>query len=124
MFQGGDGVAALDFYTSTLPGSRIDEIEYWGPGEPAPEGWIKRARFTIGQQTVLCTDNYVKHAFTFTPSFSFWIECPSEDEVRRLSEMLKAGGGGDLMPVANYGFSTLFAWVSDRFSVSWQLNYA
>jgi predicted 3-demethylubiquinone-9 3-methyltransferase (glyoxalase superfamily) len=28
-----------------------------------------------------------------------------------------------MITAANYGFSTLFSWVSDRFGVSWQLNY-
>jgi predicted 3-demethylubiquinone-9 3-methyltransferase (glyoxalase superfamily) len=122
MFQG-DGSAALDFYLVTFPESRIDQIERYGPGGPGPEGQIKRARFTLGGQSVLCFDSPVKHAFAFTPSFSFWIECGSEDEVRTLAETLKAGGS-ELMPIANHGFSTLFAWVSDRFGVSWQINYA
>ncbi len=122
MFQG-DGAEALDFYLATFADSRVDEIERYGAGEPGPEGQIKLARFTVGGQTVRCLDSFVKHAFTFTPSFSFWIECSSEDEVRRLAATLKAGGS-ELMPVGSYGFSKLFAWVNDRFRVSWQINCA
>jgi len=121
MFQG-DGSAALDFYISVFPDARIEEMERYGPGEAGPQGTIKHARFTIGGQSVLCTDSFVKHAFSFTPSFSFFVQCDSAEEVQRLSKVLKEGGS-EMMPAADYGFSTLFAWVSDRFGVSWQLNY-
>jgi predicted 3-demethylubiquinone-9 3-methyltransferase (glyoxalase superfamily) len=34
----------------------------------------------------------------------------------------RSAGGSDLMPIYNYGVSRKFAWVNDRFGVSWQLN--
>jgi predicted 3-demethylubiquinone-9 3-methyltransferase (glyoxalase superfamily) len=122
MFQGGEATAALDFYRSLFPDAKIDAIEHYGAGEPGPEGTIKLARFTIGGQSVLCSDTYVKHAFNFTPSFSFFVDCESEERVRELTDRLK-DGGLELMPIGNHGFSKLFAWVNDRFGVSWQINY-
>lgn len=122
MFQGGVASAALDFYRSLFPDAKIDAIERYGAEGPGPEGTIKIARFTIGGQSVSCSDSFVKHAFGFTPSFSFFVDVESEDRVRQLAERLKEGGG-ELMPAGNYGFSTLFAWVNDRFGVSWQINY-
>jgi predicted 3-demethylubiquinone-9 3-methyltransferase (glyoxalase superfamily) len=84
---------------------------------------VKRARFTIGDQTLLCIDSPIKHAFGFTPALSLFVECASADEIRRLAPEL-AEGGAVLMPLGSYGFSRLFAWVNDRFGVSWQLNLA
>jgi predicted 3-demethylubiquinone-9 3-methyltransferase (glyoxalase superfamily) len=121
MFQG-DGSEAVDFYRSVFPDAEVIELDRYGPGEPGKEGTIKRARLSIGGQSVLCTDSYIKHGFSFTPSFSFFVECKSEERIRSLNTALKEGGA-ELMPLASYGFSTLFAWVTDRFGVSWQLNY-
>ncbi|TMJ32689.1 MAG: VOC family protein [Alphaproteobacteria bacterium] len=122
MFQG-EGSAALDFYLSVFPDARVDAIERYGPDDAAPEGTIKLARLSIGGQEVLCTDSVIKHPFSFTPAFSFFVDCESEEWLRHLADVLKQGGA-ELMAVDNYGFSRLFAWVNDRFGVSWQLNWA
>lgn len=39
---------------------------------------MKRADFTVTDQEIICMDSSVKHAFTFTPSISFFVECESE----------------------------------------------
>src|SRR3954449_2349108 len=80
------------------PDARVEEVERYGRDEAGAEGSIRRARFTIGGQSVPCTDSVVKHSFSFTPSFSFFVECGYEDEVRRLSHVLKEGGS-EMMPV-------------------------
>src|SRR5262249_38247846 len=95
----------------------------YGPGQAGAEGSVMKATFSVGGQTVMCIDSPVKHGFTFTPAFSLFVDCDSEDEVRRLATAL-SDGGGVLMPLGNYGFSRLFTWVSDRYGVSWQLNLA
>lgn len=122
MFQG-EAEAALNFYASLFPDTRITDITRYGAGSPAKEGSVMRATLSIAGQSVMCIDSPVKHAFTFTPAFSFFIECSSEDELSRLLATLSEGGGV-LMPRGNYGFSRQFAWVNDRFGVSWQLNLA
>ena len=119
----GQGAAALDFYLATFPDARAEGVERHAAGEAAPEGGLKAAELVIAGQRIRLFDSAPVHDFTFTPSFSFFLECGNEEEVRRLGEML-AEGGGVLMPADNYGFSRLFTWVNDRFGVSWQLNCA
>jgi len=43
------------------------------------------------------------------------------EEIGRLASVL-AEGGAVLMPLGGYGFSRQFAWVNDRYGISWQLN--
>ncbi|HZN94977.1 MAG TPA: VOC family protein [Myxococcales bacterium] len=122
MFEGKAG-EAMTFYVSLIPGSEILEVVRYGPGEPGPEGSIKLAVFRVADQSVMCSDSFVKHDFTFTPASSLFVECASEEELRRLTAALSEGGK-TLMPLGNYGFSRQFAWVNDRFGISWQLNWS
>jgi predicted 3-demethylubiquinone-9 3-methyltransferase (glyoxalase superfamily) len=112
---------AINFYVSLIPQSRIIDIVRFGPGQPGKEGSVMRATFSVGGQTVMGIDSAVKHAFTFTPSVSFFVECESEDQLDRIAAELGAGGN-ILMPLGSYGFSRKFTWLNDRFGVSWQLN--
>lgn len=120
MFEG-SAEAAMNLYVAVFPGAAILEIERWGAGEPGAEGSVKGARFSVAGQTVRCFDSPVKHAFTFTPASSLFVECDSDEEIDRIAAAL-GEGGGVLMPLANYGFSRRFTWLNDRFGVSWQLN--
>jgi predicted 3-demethylubiquinone-9 3-methyltransferase (glyoxalase superfamily) len=122
MFQGNTCEEAITFYTSVLPESRIVDIKRYGPGEMGAEGSVYRATFELAGQLVDCIDSPAKHAFEFTPSFSFFVECATAEELDRLAAALSEGGAF-LMPVDNYGFSRRFCWVNDRFGVSWQLNF-
>jgi predicted 3-demethylubiquinone-9 3-methyltransferase (glyoxalase superfamily) len=118
-----DGVAeeAMNLYVSLFKGSEVVRIDKYGPGEPGKEGSVKKADFTLAGHALSCIDSPIKHAFTFTPSMSLFVECTDEAELDRAFARLSEGGAV-LMPPGNYGFSTKFAWINDRFGVSWQLN--
>ena len=119
MFQG-KAEEAMNFYVSLIPGSEVIEIVRYGP-EAGAVGLVMKATFSIGGQVVMCTESVMKHEFTFTPAFSFFVGCESEEEIGRLAAALSQGGA-ELMPLGEYGFSRKFAWVQDRYGVSWQLN--
>lgn len=122
MFEG-RAEEAMTFYVSLFPSSEVLDVTRYGPGEAGAEGSVMRASFSVAGQTVMCIDSPAKHAFTFTPAFSLFVECESDEQLRRLFAALGEGGTA-LMPLDNYGFSRLFGWVNDRFGVSWQLNLA
>jgi predicted 3-demethylubiquinone-9 3-methyltransferase (glyoxalase superfamily) len=120
MFQG-DAGAAIALYRELIPDAEVRRLEHYGPGEPGPEGQVSRAALVIAGQELMIIDSPPVHAFSFTPSVSFFVDCADELEIERLFAGLSEGGTVR-MGLDNYGFSLRFAWVDDRFGVSWQLN--
>lgn len=114
MFSG-QAEDAMNFYASLFSNSKIDNLMR------NEDGSVMKAVLMLNGQTYMCMDSTVKHDFTFTPAISLYVTCETEEEIDRLC--LKLSEGGEmLMPLDNYGFSRKFAWLNDRFGVSWQLN--
>ena len=89
--------------------------------ENGEEGTVMQALFSLKGQEFMCIDSPPIHKFTFTPSFSIFITCDSEEELHYLYDNLLTGGEA-LMPLDHYGFSKKFGWVNDKFGISWQIN--
>ncbi|MCP8969353.1 VOC family protein [Ectobacillus ponti] len=121
MFQDGKAEEAMNFYTSLVEDSAITNIVRYGANENGDEGTVMQATFTLKGQEFMCIDSNIKHPFSFTPSFSIFVTCTTEEELNNLYQQL-SDGGQVLMPIGDYGFSKKFGWLNDRFGVSWQLN--
>lgn len=122
MFEG-NAEEAINFYVSVFKLSQINNIDRYGINEAGPEGSVKTAVFTIKGQEFMCIDSHVKHGFTFTPAISLFVTCDSEDEIDSLFKNLSADGQV-MMPLGAYPFSKKYAWVGDKYGVSWQLSLA
>ena len=121
MFEG-NANAAMNFYISLFPDSKIVSNTLYQENESGTAGTIKQATFSLNGQTFMCIDSFVKHAFTFTPSMSLFVNCETEDEVLRLFNALSESGN-ILMPLAAYPFAKKYAWLTDKFGISWQLSF-
>ncbi|XKE93996.1 VOC family protein [Metaplanococcus flavidus] len=121
MFQEGKAEEAMNFYTTLIEDSAISNLIRYGPNEGGDEGTVMQATFTLKGQEFMCIDSNIKHEFSFTPSFSLYVTCSTEEEIDSLYQKLNEGGQA-LMPLGDYGFSQKFGWLNDRYGVSWQLN--
>lgn len=120
MFDG-QAEAAMKFYISLFKDGKVLRMEKYGPGELGAEGTVKLATFSLGKQEIMCIDSPAKHAFTFTPASSLFVTCTTEAEVDVLFKQLSEKGQV-FMPLDAYPFSRKFAWIQDRFGVSWQMT--
>lgn len=118
----GQAEEAINFYTGLFDDSSVEFIQRYGPDYPGgPEGQVVHSRFRLKGQLVLAMDSAMAQPFTFTPSSSFFVTCADEAEIDRLYLAL-SNGGSVMMELAKYPFATKYAWVNDRFGVSWQLT--
>ena len=119
MFEG-TAEEAMTFYVGLVPDPHPVRRSL-RPGRTGAEGSVVVASFVLAGLDIMCSDSPIEHAFSFTPSTSLFVTCASDTEIERLAGALLDGGEA-LMPLDDYGFSSRFAWVNDRFGVSWQLN--
>src|SRR5262245_14162223 len=121
MFQDRRAEEAIHRYIEVFGVGRIVFVKKYGPNAAGPEGSIEHAVFEIHGQRIGVTESPIKHPFGFTPSLSLFVDFDSEKELDRVFAALSEGGDV-MMPLDNYGFSKRFAFIQDRFGVSWQLN--
>lgn len=116
----GQAEEAMNFYVSLLDGSEVLSIDRYGPDDGESAGRVRHATFSLGGQEFACIDSPPVHEWTFTPAISLWVTCQSEEEIDRLHGRL-GEGGQVFMPLGPYPFARKFAWIADRYGVSWQL---
>ena len=116
----GKAEEAMRFYLSVFEKGLIESIERYEDDEQGRAGSVKLATFQLHGQRIACIDSHIEHGFGFTPALSLFISFTSESELRRVFERLSAGGEL-LMPLESGSVGPLFAWLNDRYGVSWQL---
>jgi predicted 3-demethylubiquinone-9 3-methyltransferase (glyoxalase superfamily) len=120
MFDG-EAEEAMKFYVSLFKNSAVTSVKRYKAGETGRPGSVVRADFRLDGQPFMCVDSPVELSFDFAPSMSLFVTCETEQEIENLFKRLSAGGRV-MMPLDDYPFSAKFAWLSDRFGVSWQLS--
>ena len=113
---------AAAFYAETFTGGRVTAASRYPESaeNPAkePRGSVLTVELEIFDQAFTALNG--GPAFTINPSISFFVDVTSAAEVDRLYAALAAGGEA-LMPIGSYPWGERYAWVKDRFGVSWQL---
>lgn len=121
MFQDGRAEEAINRYVEVFGDAGVVFIERYGPDAVGPEGSIMQAVFEVYGQRVMVTESPIEHPFGFTPAVSLFVDFDSEAELERVFAELSEDGFV-MMPLGDYGFSERFAFIQDRYGVSWQLN--
>ncbi len=99
--------AAL-FYTSIFAGSRIVKTHRYGKGAPVPEGTVMSVTFELLGRTYIALNG--GPSFTFSPGFSMFVACETQEEVDLYWDRLTAEGQ-----------QVQCGWVTDKFGLSWQV---
>lgn len=112
---------AANFYTANFKNSEIGNVLRYGEAGPGPAGSVVTVSFELEGQEFTAINGGPQ--YKFTPAVSFFVNCETENEVDQLFKNLSEGGSV-LMPLQEYPFSPKFAWIEDKYGISWQLNLA
>jgi predicted 3-demethylubiquinone-9 3-methyltransferase (glyoxalase superfamily) len=112
-----EAVVAAKWYVSLFENSRIINISTI---TDTPSGDTELVDFNLANLrfSSISAGPY----FKFNPSISLMVACSTKEEVDKLHTELSSGGT-ELMPLDEYPFSKRYAWVQDRYGLSWQLMF-
>lgn len=114
-----------EFYTSTFRNSKITtKWLYEEPNEHLPgskKGDIMIVEFEL-MGVPFATLNGWPY-FHIDPSISFFVSSNDKDEIQKLWNILSEWGKA-LMTLDTYPWSEKYAWIQDKYGVSWQLFYS
>lgn len=113
---------AARFYTFNLPDGVVTGESHYpesfdNPGGK-PRGSLLTVEFEVGGQRFTALNGGPQ--FQINPSVSFFVHVDTPDEADALATRLVAGGRF-LMALDRYPWSERYAWVEDRYGVSWQV---
>ena len=101
--------AAMNFYVSVFPDSRVGAVSRYGDEGLGPKGVVITASCLLnGQEFILLNGG---PRFKFTEAVSFLIHCDDQREVDHYWDALIAGGGAP----------SQCGWLKDKFGLSWQV---
>ena len=102
--------AAVEFYTSLIPGSKITESTAVMADSPSgPAGSVKLISFTLGDQDYMAIE--AGPLDPFNHAFSIMVEPETQEDLDRLWDALSEGG-----QIEQCG------WLKDRWGLSWQVS--
>ncbi len=104
-----DAEAAVRFYTSLFPDSKVLAETRWGKGGPVPEGTLMTARFTLAGQEFMALNG--GPMLRFNEAISLFVACTSQAEIDELWAKLTADGGQP----------SRCGWLKDKYGLSWQI---
>ena len=114
--------AAAGAYAKIFPGGKVLLESHYpesfdNPGGK-PRGSVLTVDFEIAGQRFTALNG--GPMFQINQTISFLVQVATAAEVDALHEQL-VDGGQELMPIDKYPWSDRYAWVKDRFGVTWQL---
>ncbi len=114
---------AVNFYTSVFNDSKILTVNRYDEAGAKASGQKTGSAMTVafkleGQNfTALNGGPY----FKLNQSISFFVYCESDNKIEKIYKKLSEGGVV-MMPLDKYDWSPRYAWVIDKFGLSWQLD--
>ncbi|SHK90828.1 Glyoxalase superfamily enzyme, possibly 3-demethylubiquinone-9 3-methyltransferase [Anaerocolumna jejuensis DSM 15929] len=110
-----EAVEAAQWYVSLFEDSRIISSSII-PDTPSGDAQTVDFQLAGMRFSAISAGPY----FALNPSISLMVACRNAEEVDRLYASLSADGT-ELMPLGEYPFSKHYAWIQDKYGLSWQL---